>query len=537
MFHNPRTRALLGAGTALVVVTGIGIGVATSSAAASPRFVTAVASTGDVTQTYTATGTISREGTVEAAFAVDGTVRRVDVAVGDEVEAGDTLAVLDRADLRLAVLEAETAVARAKASLYAAQHPASSSSAGTGSGSGSPSGSGGTGVSVDAKLLAAATSRVNLAVLAEAEACTAIFDAILPAAEPTAEPTATASADQGDATSVPSASASATLTGSASAPAGPQPSGSPTADASPAAEPEPTASASGLAAVGDPDVTAGQLQACADARAEVLAANENLQAFVLTATGPKGAPAPAGSAKSSSAGSGATSVSAAAVASAKAGLLEAEQELAAAQADLAAAELVAPISGTIGAVGVAKGDGASTGTITVVGTGSAVVTLELPLATRELVSVGQEVGVTPAGSTTALTGRITAIATLATDGTSGDTATYTTTVSVSDPDGRLAGGANAAVLVPVKTAASVLRVPGSAVTPTGPGTATIQVVGSAGDDTAGTVPVQTGAVGGGWVQVTSGLQAGQLVVLADNTADLPSNTSTRRLTTGSAAVR
>lgn len=537
MFDNPRVRAVLGAGTALVVVAGIGIGVATSSSAASARFVTATAATGDVTQTYTATGTITRKNTVEAAFAVDGTVKTVAVAVGDEVAAGDTLATLNKAALQLAVLNAETAVARANASLYAARHPSSTSS-GSGSSGGGSGGSGSVsmGVTIDPIVLNEAVSRVNLAVLDEADKCTAIFAAILPEAEPTptasptATATATATAEPTDSGSVSTSAETATPTPSAT----PTPTPTKTAETSAADEPTATASASQLASTLDADFTDEQLQACANARAEVFAANTNLQTVVAQLTTPTGGTgAKAAAAKKKSSSSSSSSVSASAVASAKADLLEAEQDLAAAREDLADAELVAPISGTVGVVGLAKGDSASAGSITIVGSGSAVVTFELPLTTRELVTVGQSVTVTPAGSTKTLTGKITGISSLETSGTSGDTPTYTTTVSVSDADGLLASGAKASVLIPVKSASSVLRVPASAVTPTGTGTATVQVVESTSATTATTTQVETGAVGSGWVQITSGLDAGALVVLADNTAEIPSNTTNRRTVTSS----
>jgi RND family efflux transporter MFP subunit len=534
MFNNPRVRAVLGAGTALVVVAGIGIGVATSSSAASARFVTATAATGDVTQTYTATGTITRKNTVEAAFTVDGTVKRVDVAVGDEVTAGDTLATLNKAALQLAVLNAETSVARANASLYAARHPSSTSSgSGSSGGSSGGSGSGSMGVTIDPMVLNEAASRVNLAVLDEADKCTAIFAAILPEAEPTptASPTATATAEPTDSGSVSSSEETATATPSATA----TPTAQATTEAGEKDEPTATASASQLASTLDADFTDEQLQACANARAEVFAANTNLQAVVAQLTNPTGGAggSKASTSKKKSSSSSSSSVSASAVASAKADLLEAEQDLAAAREDLAAATLVAPISGTVGVVGLAKGDSASAGTITIVGSGSAVVTFELPLKTRELVKVGQSVTVTPAGSTKTLTGKITGISSLETSGTSGDTPTYTTTVSVSDADGLLASGAKASVLIPVKSASSVLRVPASAVTPTGSGTATVQVVENTSATTATTTQVETGAVGSGWVQITSGLDAGALVVLADNTAEIPSNTTNRRTTTSS----
>ncbi len=543
---NPRIRGVLGAGAALALVAGIGIGVATSSSAASQRYVTAVAGTGDVTQTYTATGTVSRKNTAEASFSVSGTVKSVKVAVGDEVEAGDTLATLSKGTLRLAVLNATTSVAEAEATLYAAQHPASSTSSSSSSSSASKTSSGSSGataasVVIDPTLLNEAASRMNLAVLDEADKCNAIFDSILPAAS---TPTATATA-----TSTATATATATATettgsGTATTESTPTPTAtaSATTEETSAAKDDTaataTASASQLAKVLDSDsFTDDQLQACADARAEVILANANLQLVVAQLTGGTGGtgtlPSTPSKKKSSSSS---TSVSKATVAKAKASLLSAEQDLATAEQDLADATLVAPISGTVGEVTLTEGDGASSGSITIVGNGNAVVSFELPLTTRELVKVGQEVTVTPAGSSKTLTGKITTIASLETSGTSGDTPTYTTTVSVSDPTGLLASGANASVLIPVKSETNVLRLPASAVTPTGTGTATVEVVDSTNADSSSTVTVETGAVGGGWVQITSGLDAGQIVVLADNTAAIPENQTFRGRTSSSSSA-
>ncbi|HQD97612.1 MAG TPA: biotin/lipoyl-binding protein, partial [Propionicimonas sp.] len=132
MFKNKRLRVVLGSGAALAVVAAVGLTVATTSTAASSRWVTATAAAGDVTQTYTATGTTTRKNTEEAAFSVSGTVKSVSVAVGDEVDAGDTLATLKKGPLQLALLEAETQVAAKKAALYAAKHPSSTSSGSSG---------------------------------------------------------------------------------------------------------------------------------------------------------------------------------------------------------------------------------------------------------------------------------------------------------------------------------------------------------------------------------------------------------------------
>ena len=136
----------------LALVAGGGLLWAQSTASASQRYVSAVAATGDVTQTYTATGSVSRQNTAKATFSVSGTVASVAVAVGDTVEAGDTLATLDKGKLQLAVLNATTAVAQAEASLYSAEHPASVSSGSGGSG-------GSTGVFVDPAMLSAATAQ------------------------------------------------------------------------------------------------------------------------------------------------------------------------------------------------------------------------------------------------------------------------------------------------------------------------------------------------------------------------------------------
>lgn len=238
-----------------------------------------------------------------------------------------------------------------------------------------------------------------------------------------------------------------------------------------------------------------------------------------------------GSGGSSSGTTGTVKASAAQVASAKAKLLQAEQALQSAQDDLDHAELIAPISGTVGTVGLEAGSSASSGSITIVGDGDAQVTFELPLTTRTLVKAGQKVSVTPAGSSTVLNGTLTGISALETSGTAGDTPTYTAIVTASDPGRLLASGARASVRIPVKTAVAVVRVPASAVTPTGTGTGTVQVVTNPRADTASTVTVTTGAVGGGWIEITQGVAAGDLVVLADNTAALPANSTNRRTTT------
>lgn len=570
-----RLRAVAIAGVALAAVGATGLVFANNSSAADSRWVTATAATGDVTQTFTATGSVTRKNTATATFAADGTVKSVKVTVGEQVAAGQVLATLDSRALRLALLQAETTVAQAELNLYNARHPSSSSSSAkkvsttkaaatksTGSSAGGPA-SGLTTVTFDLKALNEAVAAVNLAVVDEAAQCDAILawvneeitdsdtqdgevdgGEVDSSPEPTAPatPTATASSS-GSASPSPSAEESTKAPSDAGS-ADPEPStasssAAPAADSAgvdASASPKPTAT--NYAAAADP--TQDQLKACATARAKLNTANTGLQtlmAQVNAAATPGSGGSAAGSAGGSStggssSGSSSSSVSKSQVASAKANLLQADQKLQTAKDNLADAELLAPISGTVGTVTLAVGDSAGSGAVTIVGEGSAVVTIEVPLKTRGSLSIGQAVQVTPAGATTALDGKVTNISLVETSGTAGASPTYTTTVGVSDPDQKLASGARAAVTVPVKSVTGVVTVPASAVTTTGTGTATVQVL-ATGSQTPATTMVKTGAVGGGRVEVTEGLTSGQVVVIADRTAGIPSNQTNRRTTTTS----
>lgn len=461
---NRRLRAGLIGAVALAVVAAVGVGAANASSATSSRWVTATAAAGDVSQVYTTSGSISRKNTVAATFTADGTVRTVKVAVGDQVSAGQVLAKLDTRALTLAVLEAETSLAQAKLSLYNAQNPSSSSS-----GNG-PSGASGSSTSVDLATLNKVAGALSTAVKAESAACDPILTWIN-------EDVQTSTDDTG---------------------------------ATPSASPSPTASATAST-----EPTLADLAACAKARAGVTAADQRLQAFLKHPTSTSSA------AKSTTT----TSVSASQVAQAKAAVLSAQQKLNSATDDVDAAELLAPISGTVGAVTLSKGDSASAGSITIVGSGNALISLEVPLATRSTLRVGGSATVTAAGSSSSLTGTITNINVLETSGTSGSP-TFTTTITVRDPGKILADGAKASVAIPVTSVTGVVTVPASALTPTGTGTGTVLVL-NAGSDTPTSTTVSTGAVGGGLIEITEGLTAGAVVVLADRTAEIPSNSTTR----------
>ncbi len=148
-----RIRALAIAGVSLATIAAVGTAWATGSSAATGRYVTATAATGSVTQSYLTTGAITRTNNVEATFAVGGTVKSVKVAIGDAVTQGQVLATIDTTALKLALLNAETNRAQAKATLYAAENPASSSSSSAksvSSAGGAAAASGGTGTGTGA---------------------------------------------------------------------------------------------------------------------------------------------------------------------------------------------------------------------------------------------------------------------------------------------------------------------------------------------------------------------------------------------------
>jgi macrolide-specific efflux system membrane fusion protein len=78
---------------------------------------TVEASTGTMTQTVSASGTIEAATTDKLSFTSAGTVTALHVSAGDEVHAGDVLATLDSPELASAVDQAEATVADAEAKL------------------------------------------------------------------------------------------------------------------------------------------------------------------------------------------------------------------------------------------------------------------------------------------------------------------------------------------------------------------------------------------------------------------------------------
>ena len=154
-----------------------------------------------------------------------------------------------------------------------------------------------------------------------------------------------------------------------------------------------------------------------------------------------------------------------------------------AQRNLGLATLTAPVSGIVSALNIVAGQTVSAGgssssaaaasptttthAISLLTPGAYQVTGSISDAQIGQVAPGQQARVTPAGATNALTGKVSAVAPVATV-TSG-VATFAVTVTLDAGDRTLHAGTSAAVSIIVNQVVHVLTVPTSAVHTTGTG--------------------------------------------------------------------
>jgi HlyD family secretion protein len=240
------------------------------------------------------------------------------------------------------------------------------------------------------------------------------------------------------------------------------------------------------------------------------------------------------------------------VVSDQAAVTTAQDALTGARADLSSATLKSSITGTVGSVSLVTGASSAGTSIVIVGAGAVAVTVNVPLASMGAVHLGQKADVSPQGTTGSVTGSVTSVSLLpsTSTSTSGNTTGRATTqgstpavtsgspvypvvVLVPEALPALASGSRADVSLLIGTAAHVLTVPNSALTPLGNGQA---VALTFKNGVATRALVKTGYAGMLTTQVTSGLTAGQQVVLADLSTALPTNTtSSRRFGVGGAS--
>ena len=545
-----RWRAAL---VAVAIIALVAVIATRGSAAQDGNYRTAIVDTGDVTQTLTATGSIESASRYDVTFQVAGTVDEVNVAVGDTVEAGQELATLDESDLQDAVDAAEDALTEAQNTLAddldAQANGSSTSSSSSGSqpsgGASTPSGgnsapSGGSGGSGGSNSSGGSGgSGTSEAVKAAEQAVVGAQNALLEQYDATTAALATASASQ--ATAQASCAAFTAM--------------DPTdADAATALA---QCQADTSTALGDQQAAASEQSTLMD---KVTALNSAVTDLVNAINGTSSA-APAAyvtdtgesttivlaayttasvaSATDDFGGSGASGStnSSGGVPSAE-DILADRADVAAAQADLLVAEaqldyatLSTPVAGKVVSVGVASGDSVSAAdtstAITVIADNTYLVNLSVSLTQARMLSVGDAARLTLLSDNQVVDGTVSSVGTV----NSGNSfqQSYAVTIAVPDPGFEIRIGTATRMAITVASATGAIVVPTSAVSDA-TGDATVQVIGD--DGMAQTVSVTTGAVGSEYTEITSGLEKGQQVILADLSIKLSSGDDSSSSTGG-----
>ena len=546
-----------------VVATGSAVGIAATSGNGPARRLATVARA-SVTQTVESSGTITSSLKLTPSFSADGTVKSVDVQVGDTVRKGQTLASLDTTSLQADVDSANSTLANAKQQLEADKTgqtsvtPNNSSAASNSSDvtaksldaqeiSPSPSPS----PSAAAKPTSADLSGLIRQVEA-AQAAVITAQQHVDAAQTEVDAAQhTVDADVTQNTKLRDAQHAACAT------SGESPSPSPTDSAS---SDSPVSAACSTAMAGY-EASADTLSAdMAILDAKISAQDGNLdvldsaitaldklvgqlQAAAASSTGrstsPRGSAtkpsgsnrtaAPNGSNKSnspsqpaqdSSSPSASEPASAAQLAADQAAIDAAEAQLKAAEQDLAAATLKSPAAGKVAAVGLTAGASSSGKTITIVGTGVPGVEATVSLSEANLVKVGQSVSVAVDGVAKKLHGTVESVGLLSSTSDSTTTIPITVKLDADSPD--LFDGSGADVVITTGTAADVVAVPNSAIHSGAGGSHTVTVLN--GGKTS-TVRVTLGVASRDLTQIKSGLKVGDQVVLADFSQSLPSSST------------
>jgi len=514
----------IAAGVVVILAAG-GIVWGVRSNSGGPRYDTVAAATGTVQETYSATAIVSRSDVKQVAFNQVGVVSAVNVHVSDTVKKGDVLATIDPTPAKLAVLSADATLAQAQSSLYAAQNPSAAigqSAINQAALSALPSSVSTSGLS------ATQTSQLYQAIGAVVDAGAAWSSTVKGAKTPTScdalyAEVAASSGTSGSSSQLSSAdlasqAAAVGYTGSASDPSSiAAMQAAQQAAAMQAAQAAAATKQAGGAGLGQ--VSASQVKACGTARVR-LAATLSVLAGEYGKLMTQGTGSSSSSTAQNALSAATSGVSQTAVSAAQAQVAQAQQAVNTANANLDAVSLTAPISGVVSAVGLTKSGLSTAGSITIVGQGAAQLSVELPYSARQYVTVGGKVTVTPPGLLTGIPATVSQISVIETAGTTGNP-TYTTTVQAPDPDGNLVDGSQANVNFVVREVDNAVTVPISAVTPVGGNQGTVQVASSADASSSTTVNVVTGVSGGGKIQILSGLNAGDLVVLSDREASLP----------------
>jgi len=561
--------------TAVVAVLVAGGGVAyAQTQGTSGSYRTATVAVADVDETLGLSGTITASARQDLSFGAAGTVKKVDVAAGDTVAAGDVLATLDDTDLKTAVTKAEATLAKATAQLETDRTSQASTvtesetpSTSTPSTSTPSSGTSSSKDSTDSKdstksddtasrtatALKAALKKLAAQQTAVTTAQTAATDAITAAktslaaqveackvpeqapADDSSDDDSSDDASDGEDTDdssdeVPAAGISDACTKALDDVQAAQDVVSQKQDVlQKALQDLSTTLTAAVKTVGESGSSgSGTSTPSSDSSGSTGSTEEPAagESTPSTSSGSTGSGSTSSGSGASGDGSGAGTVTAATLAQDQAAIDTADAELTEAERALTSARLTAPFAGEILSVSAAKGDVVADGDVVIViaGDGATTVTTTVTLDQVDEVAVGQTASVTPAGSAEPVTGTVTSIGLL--PDTSTDTSTYPVTL---DLDGEVAApeGSTASIQLVIGTAEGALTVPSSAVSTIGRTTVTVLE-----DGRTQVTPVTVGVVGATRTAITDGLTKGQEVVLADLDAALPSGDATTTSLTG-----
>ncbi len=618
-----------GIGLIALAVAGGGTWIGIQAMAAqkeADRYTTTTVGTGSVTQTLSAGGTIAKVNQATASFPASGTITSVKVAVGDSVEAGQTLATMDTTDLEAAVIQAKADLASAEEDLANAEDAASASASPSTSASASASAgaaksastarsSGSAGSSRSAGSSAQPSSRTSSGSPSSGSPTrpepgtsdsARLLKAVQGAQQELAkrQAAATAALTAQDAACSPLTGVTPTPTPSGSTTPSPSTRPSSSAGATPSASgtvqsatPTPSATTgSGTAKPVDYPVSTGdELQKCIDALTAAQTAQQAVTdeqavlstaltrlATALTQAGGNGSGSGgSGSGGSGSGGSGSGKTSGGSggtstrtggsgsggsgsggsgsggsgsggsgsggsgssgsgspgtgstgggggqggtttVGTAEAAVTKAQLALTTAEDNLDAAALRSPLTGVVAELPFTKGATASTSDqAVVIGKGSTQVDLQVSEATFRQLKVGQKAQINQAGQAP-VAGTVSAKALLPSSSASGSSTFGVTVTAPASTSTTLRAGATASVTVTIASVDHAVVVPVSAITRESTTGGTVSVLANG---VATTTRVSLGVVGDTTAQITEGVRAGAVVILADRTAAVPSNST------------
>ena len=431
---------------------------------------------GHVRETLARAGTLEPAGRADLSFATSGTVESVRVRPGQRVRAGAVLGTLDDTSLRSAVQQARSTLAAARAQLESDEDAQSEAVA-------------------DAQSQQAAPQVPN-----QPQQPTQPQPSQPPTEQPTEQPTE----DPVD----PGALADL-------------------AEEQQAVTDAQSAVSAALAAAADALATqqaacTEATQDCTDALAAVQAAQQQVstdqQALQDALSALADTLAEAIPTSASTGGSGVRlvaaetgTVSAATIARDQAAIDQARADLLTAQQELRMATITAPFGGEVVSVDAGAGDSVASGSAVFVLVSPGTTTVQVDATSTQVrqLEVGQAARVTPTGSDRPLAGTVTQISSVPDDSSS-----YPVTITLEGRRLDLATGLTATAAVVTGRAEDVVTVPVSAGSD---GSVTVLD-----DGEATRTRVTTGVTGATTVAVTGGLDAGDVVVLADLDEALPS---------------